>query len=415
MKKTNILCVVLALVIVLAVLSGCVKETKQTEIYMFIASPEFKDPTQKLCDEYMKLHPEIKIVYEASSNCGPELQAKINAGQVPDIFMSPTGIEMEKYQEFAYDLSGQPLADALTSAAKASLSYGDKLCGFAQACDLFGLIYNMDILAECGITEIPETLDELKSMCESVSAKGYQVFTTGIGEGWPIKHVFQPYLNMTGEAAPDTRDKIASKQKHFSDYPSLYNGYFDFIDLMVQYGGNKPIESTFDLQISEMISGKAAVMVGQGSWAEGEILRGNPDFNLSFGGYPVSNDPADCKVEMGTSQAMCVSKDSDVLQETLDFVNWWNTSEYGKTWYADEIITYPPLKDAKFPTSKLNTDAVASIEDKGAGPMSIYDIPSSVSDTYIPSITQTYAIGEISKDEACRQLEEKIAEFITSD
>lgn len=432
MKKIKTLCIALALIMVVAALSGCgnatnqtagetkqgneqtVKGNKQVEIYMFIGSPEFKDPTQALCDEYMKQNPNVKIVFEASSNYGAEFQAKLTAGQIPDIFLSPTGIELGNYQEYAYDLSDQPLADALSPAAKASLSYGDKLCGFAQACDLFGLIYNMDILNECGITKMPETIDEFKAMCEAVAAKNYQVFTTGIGNGWPIKHMFQPFLNMTGEPAPETREKLASGEKHISDYPSLYNGFFDFIDTVVKYGGSKPLESTFDIEIAEMVSGKVACMVGQGSWAEGEILRGNENFKLGFAGYPVSNNPADCRVELGTSQAICVSKDSKVLQETLDFANWWNTSDYGKAWYADSIITYPPLTDAKFPTSALNTDAVKSITEKGAGPMSIYDIPMSVSDTYLPAAVQNYILGEISKDDACKQIEDKFAEFVTN-
>ena len=152
-------------------------------------------------------------------------------------------------------------------------------------------------------------------------------------------------------------------------------------------------------------------MAGQGSWAEGEILRSAPDFKLGFCGNPVSENAADCKVELGTSQAVCIWKDSKVLQAALDFANWWNTSDYGKSWYADSIITYPPLTDAKIPTSALTTDALASIQEKGAGAMSIYQIPAAIGDGTLPQIMQNYATGSITKDEACQQLDDAFMEF----
>ena len=153
-------------------------------------------------------------------------------------------------------------------------------------------------------------------------------------------------------------------------------------------------------------------MVGQGSWAEGEILRTAPNFNLGFGGYPVSSNASDCKVVLGTSQAICVWKDSKVRQAALDFANWWNTSDYGKSWYADVIITYPPIKDAKFPTSNLNNDAMKSIDEKGAGRMSCYDLPVAFTDAALGQVMQVYAAGDITKDEACTQLQGKIGEFL---
>jgi len=378
---------------------------------MFLGSPEFKDATQALCDEYMKENPNVKITYEASEDITTDLAAKINTGTLPDIFMVGTGINLKNYTEYCYDLSDQPLADALTPAARTSLSEGDMLCGWAQACDLFGLIYNMDILNECGITKMPETMSELKDMCEKVSAKGYQVFTTGIKDGWPVKHPFQSFLNMTGEDAATTWKKLSSGEKHISDYPCLYNDYFEFFDLLVKYGGDKPLESTFDQEVAEMANGTAAVMAGQGSWAESSILKAAPNFKLGFCGNPVSENAADCKIELGTSQAVCIWKDSKNLQAALDFANWWNTSDYGKSWFADSVITYPPLTDAKIPTSALTTDALASIQAKGAGNMSIYQIPAAVTDGTLPQIMQNYAAGTITKDEACKQLEESFMEY----
>ena len=112
----------------------------------------------------------------------------------------------------------------------------------------------MDILNKCGITKMPETTSELKDLCEKVSAQGYQVFTTGIKDGWPVKHMFQSFLNMTGEDAAVTWQKISSGEKRIEDYPSLYNDFFNFFDLIVKYGGDKPLESSFDQEVADMRS-----------------------------------------------------------------------------------------------------------------------------------------------------------------
>ena len=66
------------------------------------------------------------------------------------------------------------------------------------------------------------------------SAKGYQPFTTGFNEWWVFKHIWQHFLDAAAkDAGLSTSDLIAKFEKgeaKVSDYPELYNNYFDFID-----------------------------------------------------------------------------------------------------------------------------------------------------------------------------------------
>ena len=122
MKKRRVVCILLAIAMLSALLTGCSSKSTQTastqststqtasaqssgtqsassqaassqsssepvEIYMFLGSPEFKEPTQALCDEYMKENPNVKITYEATEDITTDLAAKINTGTLPDIFM----------------------------------------------------------------------------------------------------------------------------------------------------------------------------------------------------------------------------------------------------------------------------------------------------------------------------------------
>ena len=144
------------------------------EIYIFISSPEYADAINTLIDEYKNVAPNVTINYETTQNDYPTLlKAKINSGDVPDIFSSTSGMEIDTYREYSYDLTGQPIVDAMddgVAAAMTSAEEGGKGCyGLAIKGNYFGLIWNQDILDDCGITA-PETLDDFKKACETVQA-----------------------------------------------------------------------------------------------------------------------------------------------------------------------------------------------------------------------------------------------------
>ena len=62
------------------------------------------------------------------------------------------------------------------------------------------------------------------------------------------------------------------------------------------------------------------MVLGQGAWIEADCLSINPDLNIGFNGYPVTEDASQCQVISGSDQALHVNKDSKVLQQTLDFL-----------------------------------------------------------------------------------------------
>lgn len=67
-----------------------------------------------------------------------------------------------------------------------------------------------------------------------------------------------------------------------SDYPERYNNFFDFIDLAVKYGDDKPLETALDGEESVFGTGKAAMVLGQGAWIEADVLSIDPDIQSNF-------------------------------------------------------------------------------------------------------------------------------------
>lgn len=202
--------------------------------------------------------------------------------------------------------------------------------------------------------------------------------------------------------------KFEKGEAKVSDYPELYNNFFNFIDLVVKYGDDKPLETALDGELSAFGTGKAAMIVGQGAWVEADLLAIDPNLQIGFNGYPVTDNAAQCQVIGGSDQALRISKDSEVLQPTLDFVNWWYTSDYGKAWFTDVAGVVPPVVSDAESTFEVVKQGDALSAEKGAADLSICYSTDSWHQTF-GEIMQSYISGSVDKDGACAQIEEQWA------
>ncbi len=402
-----------------------VKETAETtdasadtgEIYMFISSPEYADAINTLIEEYKTVAPGVTINYETTQNDYPTmLKAKLNSGEVPDIFSSTSGKEIDTYLEYSYDLSSEPIMttmDPAVASAMSSTANGGTGCyGFAIKGNYFGIVYNKEMFETAGIAKFPETSSELIDACKKLSDAGIKPFTTGFAEWWVFKHTYQSFVNAAADGAGiSTADLVAKFEKgeaKVADYPELYDNYFAFLDLAKEYGDAKPLETDLSAEEAAFANGEVAMMLGQGAWVEADVLSINPDLKIGFAGYPTTEDAAETKVISGSDQALHVNKDSANLQATLNFVNWWYTSDYGKSWFTDVAGVVPPIVTDAPSNFEIIKQGAALSDEKGSGALAICYSTDSWHQT-CGQILQSYIAGTITKDEACAQIEEQWA------
>ena len=130
--------------------AGISASAAENEIYMFISSPEYADAINELIDAYKEVAPDVTINYETTQNDYPTLlKAKLNSGEVPDIFSSTSGKEIDVYREWSYDLADQPLAETMlpsVASAMQSTEEGGGIYGLAIKGNYFGIVYNKAIL-----------------------------------------------------------------------------------------------------------------------------------------------------------------------------------------------------------------------------------------------------------------------------
>jgi raffinose/stachyose/melibiose transport system substrate-binding protein len=387
------------------------------EIYMFISSPEYADAINVLIEEYKNVAPGVTINYETTQNDYPTmLKAKLNSGDVPDIFSSTSGKEIDTYLEYSYDLSNDPIMTTMDPAVASSMSStangGTGCYGFAIKGNYFGIVYNKAMFETAGIAKFPETDAELVDACEKLSAAGFKPFTTGFAEWWVFKHTYQSFVNAAADGAgistADLVTKFEKGEAKVSDYPELYDNYFAFLDLAKKYGDAKPLETDLSAEEAAFANEEVAMMLGQGAWVESDVLSINPDIQIGFAGYPTTADAAETKVISGSDQALHVNKDSANLQATLNFVNWWYTSDYGKSWFTDVAGVVPPIVTDAPSEFEIIKQGAALSDAKGSGALAICYSTDSWHQT-CGQILQSYIAGSISKDEACAQIEEQWA------
>lgn len=392
-------------------------DEEEVEIYMFISSPEYADAINALIAEYKNVKPNVTINYETTQNDYPTmLKAKLNAGECPDIFASTAGKEIETYKEYSYDLTGQPVQEALLPAIQASMvdASGNGCYGFHYVGDQYGIIYNQDCLDAAGVTSLPTTLDELEECCEKLQAAGIQPFACGWAEWWVFKQSLIPFLTESVDNYAAFVSDMESGADSLNNHEMMNDNMFRFVDIVKANCESKPLESDLASMQAALATGKAAMGLGMGPWAEASLLAINPEMNINYGGYPVSDDPAQCQIAAGASQALRVNKDSEHLQEVLDFINWWFTSDFGRNWLSVTVGGVPSIDTDGVYSSVMVQLSMENMEANGAGNVGTTYSSDAFWQSFGESF-QSYVEGSASREDTIAKIEKDWQEIDGAD
>lgn len=376
-----------------------------TEIYWLMNSPEYSDAFDKLFEEYKKIDPSVNIEIEITQDPIPLLKTKIASGNVPDIFVTTVGTELEQYDKYSYDVSQEPYVDEFQPSIRESLTYDGKVVGLPLFQLGLSIIYNKDIFEQCGITELPMTLSELEEVCEILVENGFTPFVNDYKDLWMYKHIFNPFLSACTDNVAQTVADFKAGEATFADYPLLDN-YFKYVDLTLKYGQDKPLETDQSAEISIFAQGQAAMATGQGSYLEDGIMKINPDMNIGLMPMPVSEDPSQAKVVAGLTHCLRISKDSEALEKINEFFNWIYTSDFGKQWFPNDMKCMGCINDVDFPNMQLAASTLEYVKaNEVYAPAMVYSdegFQSSFGETM-----QAYIGGAKTKEEAVKAIEEE--------
>jgi raffinose/stachyose/melibiose transport system substrate-binding protein len=370
--------------------SASSENTQPVTLKFMLNSPELTDQYKAMAAEYKKAKPNVTIDMTIIQNdYQTVLKSKLNSGDVPDLFMSSAYNDNRVYSDYEYDLTNEDFMKNIDPAFLKAVTLDGKVTGYPLLVQSHSFIYNKKLFKDAGITTLPTTLDQYKEVCEKLTAKGIQPFSSGFAEWWVMPQMTYPSMSdaYDGDYNKLFEDVKSGKLK-FGDLPQV-DFALDLIDLVKKYSGSKPMESTADMQVSDFANGKVA-MIHQGSWEEDSIRKVNSDIDMGYLEAPRKDGRSVIAVD--SNLTMRVAKDSKNLQEVLAFLNWLTTSDYGKSWIPSVVKQISPQKNAQTPDTQLAKETSQAVTEGKACQWWIFSGPDGIEQPFGTAF-QNYAAG----------------------
>jgi raffinose/stachyose/melibiose transport system substrate-binding protein len=342
------------------------------------------------------------------------LDARINSGNSPDVFMSSAYSDNITYFDYIYDLTGEDFIKNITPNALQGVTLNGKITGYPFVVGAHSFIYNKKVFTDAGITVLPRTISEYEETAKKIQAAGIQPFATGFSNWWVLPQtawqVLAPAVVQNYGGFSSFVSRMNAGTLKFADIPEMAN-VFDLLDLIKKYGGSKPNESDYDNQLS-LIATDMVAMIHQGSWAEDGIKRINPNAEIGFLVGPAGNDISGAGIMYDSNQTLRVSKDSKNLQAVLDWLRWLTNSEYGKNWIPVKVNQISPVAGAPSPDSDIARETTAMINNGVPLYPWFYQMFPSGAEEQLGTILQGYCKGLTNRKDTITALDEAYAKLV---
>ncbi len=184
------------IVLCAALLSAQAKVT----LKLFFYSPELTDQYNDMAREYQAETGNTLDITVNQADYVTLLRAKLNSGDIPDVFMSSAYADNATYKDYVYDLSGADFMKQLEASALSGVTVNGRIIGYPFLVQSHSFIYNKKIFAEAGITTLPRTLAEYEAAAKKLQARGIQPFATGFKEWWVLPQTAWQALAPIGES-----------------------------------------------------------------------------------------------------------------------------------------------------------------------------------------------------------------------
>ena len=224
----------------------------------------------------------------------PALNAKVDAGQTPDVFIVSPGPNLDVYvlPGVAADLTDY-LADGWkdtfsSDAVFAQQTYDDKIyavpLNIAAAC----VFYNTEMFEEAG-AEVHTTYEELLDACQKLQDAGFTPITISAGTAWCLSMLAGYLCDREGVDL----QALADGTESWNNEKTVAAG--EKLLELSQYFQETAASDSNDVATAGMFDEEAAILI-QGSWAIGQINGANPDFEdicgvFQFPAIEGGNDP----------------------------------------------------------------------------------------------------------------------------
>ncbi len=308
-----------------------------------IEEPEDAEALQALEDHLADFTEQSGVEVEVSTldfnTMRTVLQTQLRSEEGPDVFnwgsgpsfggaLAEAGLLYDLTD--AYEENGWEVYDF----AKERVTYDGKVYGIPGEMETIGLYYNTAVFQDLGI-EPPETLDDLRTVSETISEAGLVPMAFGDADGWPGGHLLS--MALSSAVGADGMQALISGEQSW-DSPEVV----DALRFWQEANENgwlpeSPTSIDYDTMTSLYISGEAA-MIPTGSWFIND-LAADAEFESGYVPFPAPDGEGVFAGGLGSGPFVAANTDNpEGAIELLDFLA---SEEHGQ-WTVENLHTIPP-------------------------------------------------------------------------
>lgn len=359
---------VLAMVLTLSLgLGSALMAAPATTVTMFQLKVEIKDALDAYAAQYSAAHPGVTVSVETlggGADFGGALKAKIQAGQVPDIFVIEGMGQYNVFKDYIADLSDQPWVKDTDLAFKVK----GKVYGFPVSIEGYGLAYNADILKKAGVDPASLTtraayakafatidakkkelgLDAVVSMAASVSG----------GMWWvAAQHNLACYW---GGGLPFDDTSVIQKALKGQLDDARFLQYAKYVQLLFKYSDqNILLNGSYDNQVAAFAQGKTAFL-HQGNWVDPNLKQLGVTFKMGYAPHAFLDTP-EKGLYLFAPSWYCVNPKSPNAAAAKAFLTSIAMSPEGQDYMVNKAGMIPAFKSVKLqPKGQLSQALMAA-------------------------------------------------------
>jgi len=402
MKKT--LSILLALSMVFGMAVAVAEAPREAELNIMMSFPQYMEQWETYASQFeakMLAEQNIKVTVNiempSSDQYDSVLQARLAGDDAPDLYtLHCNNIGLYNKAGYLSDLTAQPLSAKLYENVRATVSVDGKVMAVPLESMAWGVLYNKNIFEAAGVA-VPNTLTELKAVCETLKAKGYTPFMLAFQEQWVPQ--LMTALTLGGLVSGEKTDWLSRMYEDKASYEEV-RSIFDVIDVIMQNGTERAMEEGSQQGAADFATGKAAMFV-QGTWAASTIMETNPDMKLGVYALPVNDDVNCTRVNLSTSTTLAVYPGTPEMDLALAFANY----------VLDDADSSPLFEACGFnPLATCHTFSpsywVADVSQYMADGRAYQDLvlPNAVTDEQ-GKLLQEYYVGNVTVDQIVERLD----------
>lgn len=392
----------------------------EIEFVHFLDNPFVEEMTMHFA-MFAEENPGYRIVPESfTGEAGlAALNVRIASGNAPDMWLTTSfGPGLAEFIDVAVDLSSADIWGNVSEAAQADVTYDGKKLAFPFNSNVYGLLYNVDVMNSIGVTEMPTTLSGLIALCEQLVAAGITPFALGFQDDW-VGHQF-----FTWPMAFPFGDSI-STQARVNEYfagnaiPSEDGWPGKLVDMMqVVKDFNSPNPFSIDWpMMCQMLADGEVAMIIQGDWSESMGRNFNPDTNIAMALLPFSEDPADARIFVASAgRSILVSNDADpaVQEGAFTYFRWTSGAPSSINWYNQYFQNIAPFYGVMPEGNEVqilsSAAALIAANPDAVSPWTGELLPPGFFMLH-PGTQEKFFAGEIDRDDVIRIIDTLFAQF----